>query len=396
MRKDIEKQFFKAYQSEGVVPDCIAMIRERYDLGIFQGDWKCWYQNILYQEIKEAVEAFDNSIIACLGSSLILDSPLIDEIRDNLSECRTMQEKERYIHSLIVPFKELSELLYPHLATKKRRDEELKVSKKAMDFWKQNSERQEAQGKLEAIERLISCKIEQQKGIESISNLYFEAMNDPKNDVGEVLGFFWGMKCNFAGKLDALCLVNKIDLIKLQRECGVYLIQYRNMEVLGTYIGSTELAQKYINELPKEEPEMETIKGNPIEENKTVLQTSQVIQPVVPIQQSDSVKPQQYKPNTQKVTDVYNFCIDTKVIGNDITEIDFINYVANANFKEIYANAEEHEGKIKVLYIIYVLKGCVDNKDWYRKTAHSVGTESSKCSGANVPYDWKNQANALK
>jgi hypothetical protein len=93
------------------------------------------------------------------------------------------------------------------------------------------------------------------------------------------------------------------------------------------------------------------------------------------IEQPDSVKPQQYKPNTQKVTDVYNFCIDTNVISNDITEIDFINYVANANFKEIYANTEQQGAKSKCKYIIFILSYAIDDtirKEWYSKTAHSI------------------------
>jgi hypothetical protein len=100
--------------------------------------------------------------------------------------------------------------------------------------------------------------------------------------------------------------VNNIDLMKLQDGCGTYIKPNRATSDVGiydVYIGSEELVRKYIDELPKEEPEMETIKGNPIEENKTVLQAPQPTIDVnankvndnAEIEQSDSAKPPQLK-----------------------------------------------------------------------------------------------------
>jgi hypothetical protein len=97
MQKDIEKQFLKAYQLGGVVHTCIDVIRQRYDLGLLPestplpDNWEYYYQNALPQKIREAVDAFDDSVIR------YVESPLIDEISDNLSECQTMKEKERYL-----------------------------------------------------------------------------------------------------------------------------------------------------------------------------------------------------------------------------------------------------------------------------------------------------------
>lgn len=40
-----------------------------------------------------------------------------------------------------------------------------------------------------------------------------------------------------------------IDLMKIQKDCGIYLIQERNKYSLKNILGSTELVEKYINEL---------------------------------------------------------------------------------------------------------------------------------------------------
>lgn len=57
----------------------------------------------------------------------------------------------------------------------------------------------------------------------------------------------------FANRLDALLLTYGIDLLRLQRESGLYLKgQYRQITDIDCYIGSMELAQRYIDALPKE------------------------------------------------------------------------------------------------------------------------------------------------
>jgi hypothetical protein len=108
-------------------------------------------------------------------------------------------------------------------------------------------------------------------------------------------------------------------------------------------------------------------------------------------------KHQQYILDTTKITEVYNFCVDTDVIdGSIISNVGFINAVNDANFKTIYAHAEQQKTKSKCKYIIYVLSKFVNNDKWYLNTAHSIDTEPNKCSGITVPADWKEQANSIK
>jgi hypothetical protein len=107
-------------------------------------------------------------------------------------------------------------------------------------------------------------------------------------------------------------------------------------------------------------------------------------------------KPQQYAFDPAKITAVYNFCIETNVLSNTISNVAFINAVNSANFKTIHDNAEQQRSKSKCKYIIFILSKFVAGNDWYLTTAHSINTEPNRCSGITVPLDWKNRADALK
>jgi hypothetical protein len=101
--------------------------------------------------------------------------------------------------------------------------------------------------------------------------------------------------------------------------------------------------------------------------------------------------PKRYKFDILKVTDIYNFCINTNVISNSILNVDFINAVDSADFTPILFDGE----KSKCKYIIYILSKII-SPEWYLAAAHSINTEPNRCSGINVPCEWKKQANALK
>jgi len=256
MKKDIENQFLKAYKQFGVVSDCITVIRQRYDLGFLPAKnqlsekWKEHYEKTLPNVIQAEADAFDNAVID------YADSPLFDEISNNLSECRTMQEKERYIHSLIMPFRELSELLHPEKAPKQRVENELKLLQKDTKFWEQQAnstidgEAKEAQAQLQATEELINIRNDRYKRLEMISERFFEILQDPTDDVEKTLHVFWGWMFSFANQLDALLLQNGIDFMQMQEDCATYLKTDRMIFDIEHYVGGIELARKYIAELP--------------------------------------------------------------------------------------------------------------------------------------------------
>ena len=105
--------------------------------------------------------------------------------------------------------------------------------------------------------------------------------------------------------------------------------------------------------------------------------------------------PQQYKLDIKKLAKVYTFCIDTGVIDNSISNVDFINAASYADFKQIYANAEQQKSKSKCKYIIFVISKFAGG-EWYLDTTNGIGIKPNKCSGANIPADWKRDADAIK
>lgn len=103
------------------------------------------------------------------------------------------------------------------------------------------------------------------------------------------------------------------------------------------------------------------------------------------------------KLNIVLIDKIYNFCIETKVLDeNTVSNVDFIKTVESADFSIIYEHSKEQQSSTKMRYIIYVLNKFISINDWFLNAAHSIDTEPSKCSGVNVPTNWKNKANAIK
>ena len=70
--------------------------------------------------------------------------------------------------------------------------------------------------------------------------------------VENCLNAFCNIVYRFANRLDALLLTYGIDLMKLQKESGLYLKSHRIITDIDCYIGSMELTKRYIDALPQE------------------------------------------------------------------------------------------------------------------------------------------------
>ena len=133
---------------------------------------------------------------------------------------------------------------------------------------------------------------------------------------------------------------------------------------------------------------------------KQYEQTNKTEQPKTINDEESEGKAQQnqFSLNAAIIERIYNFCISTKVLDRDeISNIDFINAVHSANFKELFD--ADGTKKSKLAYIIYVLSHHVVGRDWYYTASASIGKTTSRCSGANVADDdgsWKKEANKLK
>jgi len=89
-----------------------------------------------------------------------------------------------------------------------------------------------------------------------------------------------------------------------------------------------------------------------------------------------------YNFDIQKISNIYHFCIEAEIIDDSITEVFFLNAVENTDFKKIYANAENKNAKGACARVISITSKYVKPRDtWYKKTAQSIDTEPTKCSG---------------
>ncbi len=95
-----------------------------------------------------------------------------------------------------------------------------------------------------------------------------------------------------------------------------------------------------------------------------------------------------------KILDVYKFCTKHIFEEDEVKFHQFTTSVANANFRGIFDKTSTI--KSKLLYIICVLADILDNGDWYKRAAKSVGKTPSRCSGVNVNERWKIRADKLK
>lgn len=279
MNKNIEKEFFKAFEFGGVVNLCFNWMRHKHDLGFYvckedeekpkkvlPDEWRHYYDVTLPQEIEKMTEDFDESVIC------YTDSPLMDEIANNIDSLAG-KERDRYIFSLLKPFREFSDIIHPKAIIKQLKGEVdgilgIKDFEKDLAMWEsmpQNEQLKDENGKVWGTpkEEANACKefIERYKyRIERanyVANKYKEILNETsykKEDktVENCLNFFWHIAIKYANRLDALLLERGINLLWYQQESGIYLKFHRCITDVEFYIGSYELAKKYIDEaLPK-------------------------------------------------------------------------------------------------------------------------------------------------
>ena len=279
MDKTIERDFFKAFEVGGVVHLCFIWMKHKYDLGFYiskdneekpkevlPDEWQHHYDITLPQEIKKRTEDFNDSVIC------YTDSPLMNEIANNIDSL-TGKDRDRYIFSLLKPFKEFSDNIHPKAIIKQLRGEVdgilgIKDYEKELAMWKsmpQNEQLKDINGEPEGTpkEQADACRkvIEDLKfRIERtyyVANRYREILNetnykDESKVVENCFDSFWHIEIMFANRLDALLLERGINLLWYQRESGIYLKSYRCITDVDFYIGSHELARKYIDEtLPK-------------------------------------------------------------------------------------------------------------------------------------------------
>jgi hypothetical protein len=287
MDKTIETKFFEAFKWSGVVDKCIYWIRYTYNLPPMKPrastkereetpeqrkakeKWDKYYRETLPKEILEATEAFDDSVI------MYMDSPLMDEIEANLNDCQTDAQRESYLFSLLKPFGESGcgiARIYTPTAEINQLNEAIRGCERDKAFWQTMPEGEQIKNvngepsgtpkeQIEACNSMIARYKEQIEWVLNVNHQFIDLTCTDKDKVGSVercLSAFVGVTVIFANRLDALLLTYGIDLMRLQKESGLYLKDHRQITDVDSYIGSMELAQKYIDALPKEPQQEQT------------------------------------------------------------------------------------------------------------------------------------------
>lgn len=255
MEKTIEKSFFNGF--EATVSHCISFLEDKYDLGYFpkdreQAEDERLFFTRLQEHIIKKTEEFDDSVI------IYSDSPLMDEIERNLSECKTTLERDNYIFSLLKPFKQFSDT-FNSSSVIKRLESEIERYEQEKKFWEENEDITDLKGEkydtsaqaAGCINLIKRCKEDIERRIYRRDRLHeiICGQKNSKDTVEYCLEQFLHVENIFANKLDWLLLQNLIELKDFQKESGIYLKSHRIKTDLEPYAGSIELVEKYIDEL---------------------------------------------------------------------------------------------------------------------------------------------------
>lgn len=202
---------------------------------------------------------------------MYMDSPLMDEIEANLNDCQTDAQRERYLFSLLKPFGESPSgcgiaRVYEPTAELNQLKEAIRNYEKKKAFYQtlpEDEQLKNVNGEpsgtpnelIEACNSMCKSYQEQIDWVLYVNKQFIDLTCTDKDEEGSVercLSAFVGIMTMYANRLDALLLTYGIDLLRLQRESGLYLKDHRLITDVESYIGSLELAQRYIDALPKE------------------------------------------------------------------------------------------------------------------------------------------------
>lgn len=252
MNKTIEHNFFRAFLMGGVFHTCIEWMQDEYNLTYSDSKDEMHptkrhlHDVVEPSNIKLETEAFDS------GGVEYLDSLLMDEIECNINECKTEADRMRYICTLLTPFKVYSDIFTP-IKFIESSNKDTERCRQHIEFWKKNTDKKmDSNRQIECLNEAIeknTYNIERSKYIsEQLKHL--SRQDYDADSVGRYFYAYCHIVIDYANRLDALLLTYGIDLFRVQEECGIYLLEQRDVFVVSLYIGSMELTRKYISNLP--------------------------------------------------------------------------------------------------------------------------------------------------
>lgn len=261
MTQDIEKAFFKAFELGGAANMCLKWVRHKYDLEFLPKGNNASIEDVekMYDEMEQVSIDYTNRFDFKTIENGV-DSPIIAEIENNLKECTSEPEKLRYLFSLITPFGNWAMMLHPKAQIERYRaaiaecEQRLREWQNKRQFIDGNTGKVvNPQEQVEACENAIQEYREWIQRLDDNSKRFKEIIYaTTSGSTVEWCCFKWfSYVLQYANRLDALLLTYGIDLIELQKRCGVYLLDSRSITDVEYYIGSLELAKYYIGLLPR-------------------------------------------------------------------------------------------------------------------------------------------------
>lgn len=269
----IERSFLAHYEYNGAALECVEWLRIEFNLPNMsphwhsnrktgkeqlEGIWKERHEVEIPIDVREDLEDFDESIMDINGG-------LMEEIHENLKSYTSLDDRVRYITSLVTPFKDFALPFYPNSQIAER-EHSIKELKEKIKYWETISDdeidgcygkpinpKRQIEACKEMIERYendIEYWDNVQTRFNSFSQPYTSELRPEENiEMCKHLELWFDYMHSFAHKLASLALLYGIKLMDVQETCGVYIIgQMSFIDYIDEhYIKDYQHAQKLLD-----------------------------------------------------------------------------------------------------------------------------------------------------
>lgn len=272
--KRIQSTFLAAY-SHGGARLCVDWIRWEYNLphtrpdanaGIkgtnpLTGQLKTWYDVEVPEIVQEEYDDFDDGVLVYSNGGLI------DEIHQVLEKCNSIEDRRRYISTLLQHFKEFAEAFFADgiiCGIKKS----IKHEEVDLEHWKkvpEDATDQRTDKPLNPKEQIKACEWFINRAKNEIEYLKFAEKQflslaqrgidrrfekDDNQAMLISLGEWYRLMIRFSRSLAALALTYGIRLMDIQEQCGIYINRTYDIPdyVDHKYISSFNQAEALLSE----------------------------------------------------------------------------------------------------------------------------------------------------
>lgn len=258
--------FYKQFNMACMVA---SWIEDEYDLGYFpkKNNAKIakehieLHNNIEPQEAADWIEIFNGDMPS------LIDSPLMKEIYNRLEKCEDKESLWRTAQDLILPFKDFAQH-FDHSAEIKDKEQELSMynEQKRHGVYSLNDEQEEALTKrIESIKTCIDrLKHRGQKFYDIVQDAIKEpTMQQETASMEFCLFIYWSSMVSYARRLAAILLRFGINIIDVQKTCGVYLVWDMPLHnyIDGIYVSNITHAKELFRKINKTNEQMENNKN---------------------------------------------------------------------------------------------------------------------------------------